>query len=110
MGTSGLPDICTRGPRAEGVYISQTTSTHGTNHYVPLCTNCVWVSAKQLKPMQYKNGFIVFIVAPIEFDYGFEIERLYCVLAHYECATWRSWLVLPNSLLFNISTVKYRNR
>ena len=34
MGTSGLPDIYTRslraaGPRAEGVYIRQTTSAHG---------------------------------------------------------------------------------
>ena len=34
MGMSGLPDIYTRspraaGPRAEGEYISRTTSTHG---------------------------------------------------------------------------------
>ena len=34
MGTRGLPDIYTRspraaGPRAEGVYIRQTTSAHG---------------------------------------------------------------------------------
>ena len=34
MGTSGLPDIYTRspraaGPRAEGVYIRRTTSAHG---------------------------------------------------------------------------------
>ena len=34
MGTSGLPDIYTRslraaGPRAEGVYIRQTTCAHG---------------------------------------------------------------------------------
>ena len=34
MGTSGLPDIYTRspraaGPRAEGVYIRQTTSAYG---------------------------------------------------------------------------------
>ena len=40
-----------------------------------LCTNRAWASSKQLKPMHYKNGLIVFIVAPIEFDYGFEIER-----------------------------------
>ena len=29
MGTNGLPDIYTRSPRAEGVYIRGTTSAHG---------------------------------------------------------------------------------
>ena len=29
MGTSGLPDIYTQSPRAEGVYIRRTTSAHG---------------------------------------------------------------------------------
>ena len=29
MGTSGLPDIYTLSPRASGVYIRQTTHTHG---------------------------------------------------------------------------------
>ena len=34
MGTSGLPDIYTQGPRAEGVYIRQIMSAHGiTNIY-----------------------------------------------------------------------------
>ena len=30
MGTGGLPDMYTRGPRAEGVHIRQTTSAHVT--------------------------------------------------------------------------------
>ena len=80
MGTGGLPDIYTQGPRAEGVYIRRTTSVHG----IITLPNCAWASAKQLKPMHYKNGFIVFIVASIEFDYGFEIEHLYYILTHYE--------------------------
>ena len=52
MGTSGLFDIYTRslraaGPRAEGVYVRQTTSAHGiTNIYHFF----VWASAKQLQP------------------------------------------------------------
>ena len=57
MGTSGLPYIYTRspratGPRAEGVYIRWNTSVHGIyNYYVTLpCTNHAWASTKQLKP------------------------------------------------------------
>ena len=45
MGTSGLPDIYTRGLR---VYISGEPRY---NCYMPLCTNCAWASAKQLKPI-----------------------------------------------------------
>ena len=44
MGTSGLPDIYTQGPRAEGVYIRQITSAHGiTNIYQSMC-NHVWAN------------------------------------------------------------------
>ena len=49
MGTSDLPDIYTRspratGPRAEGVYIRQITSAHGiTNIYQSMC-NHVWAN------------------------------------------------------------------
>ena len=52
MGTGGLLDIYTR-----------TTSAHGiaTMYHFILIVR---------EPIQ-KNGFIVFIVAPIEFDYGF---------------------------------------
>ena len=45
MGTSGLPDIYTRSPRAEGVYIRQIMSAHGiTNIYQSMCNH---VSANQ---------------------------------------------------------------
>ena len=38
MGTSGLPDIYTRCPRASGVYIRRTTRAHGiTIKYASLC-------------------------------------------------------------------------
>ena len=73
-----------RGPQARGCIYQANHECTWYNCYMPLCTNCAWASAKQLKPMQYKNGFIVFIVAPIEFDYGFEVERLYYVLTHHE--------------------------
>ena len=44
MGTGGLPDICTCGPRAEGVYMMQATSAHDiTNIYQLLCDH-VWVN------------------------------------------------------------------
>ena len=61
MGTSGLPDIYTRspraaGPRAEGVYVRQTT---WYNYYVTLSS--------------YANGFTAFIVVLIAFDCGFKL-------------------------------------
>ena len=44
MGTSGLPDMYTRSPRAEGVYIRQITSAHGiTKTYQSMC-NHVWAN------------------------------------------------------------------
>ena len=51
MGMSGLPDIYTRSPRAEGVYSQANHECPWYNYYVTLpCTNCAWVSTKQLKP------------------------------------------------------------
>ena len=79
MGTSGLPDIYTRSPRAEGVYIRRTMSAHGIT---AICHLALIVLVRG--QVQYDNGFIVFIVAPIAFDYGFEIECLYYVLTYHE--------------------------
>ena len=56
MGTSGLPDIT--GPRAEGVYIRQTTSVHGITImlYAPeqdaalqLCSHIFLVKPKHIR-------------------------------------------------------------
>ena len=44
MGTSGLPDIYTRSPRAEGVYIRQITSAHGITNIYQLMCNHVWAN------------------------------------------------------------------
>ena len=65
MGTSGLPDIYTRspraaGPRAESVYMSQA------NH------KCTWYNYYVTRS-SYANGFTVFIVVLIAFDCGFKL-------------------------------------
>ena len=62
MGTSGLPDIYTRspraaGPKAEGVYVYQA------NH------ECTWYNYYVTLSF-YANGFTVFIVVLIAFNCG----------------------------------------
>jgi len=56
MGTSGLPDMYTRGLR---VYISGEPRVHMDNYYVTLSS--------------YANGFTVFIVVLIAFECGLKI-------------------------------------
>ena len=56
MGTSGLPDIYTRSPRAaglraEGVYIRQITSAHGITNIYQLMCNDVWANQHNNRPM-----------------------------------------------------------
>ena len=51
MGTSGLPDIYTQSPRAEGVYIRQTTRAHHITIMYHSVHYHAWANAKQLKPL-----------------------------------------------------------
>ena len=93
MGTSGLPGMYTRSPRAEGVRIRQTTSAHGIT--VMCHTAPPLASWKQLKPggMQGCKP-IVFIGKVVEIDCGFLLTRNFqCIVfivkdTHFNCGFW----------------------
>ena len=103
MGMSGLPDMYTRSPRAEGVHIRQTTNAHGITvmcHIAPPLAN--W---NQLKPgsMQACNP-IVFIGKVVRIDCGFSLTvNFQCITfivkdTHFDCGFW-----------YHFCTAKYHN-
>ena len=77
MGTSGLPDICTRSPRAtglraKGVYIRQTTLRAKGVYVYQENHKCTWYNY-YVKLSFYANGFTIFIVVLIAFNCGFRL-------------------------------------
>ena len=76
MGTNHLPDIYTPSPRAEGVYIKQTTSAHGMyDQYMPLFVHVQITAAQSF----CNNSFSVFIVGLFTFDCGFDTMFILCM-------------------------------
>ena len=57
----------------------------------------MWATAKYLKPYLVINDIAVFIFSPIAFDFGFEMLRLYYVVARApDC----EYLIVGSSIFY----------